>query len=146
MSHTYTSILIHVIFSTKDRVPLLDVGIRSKLHAYLHGIARNLEAAPLAVGGVEDHVHLFATIPPKISVSEFAGKLKANSSRWINETYRNRGRFNWQEGYSVFSVSPVKQPTVINYIQTQEEHHRKVTFAEELEWFLKNHGLLHDNG
>ncbi|MCC6574645.1 MAG: IS200/IS605 family transposase [Planctomycetes bacterium] len=92
MSHTYTSILIHIIFSTKERSPLLSPDMRLKLHPYLHGIARNLKATPLTIGGVEDHVHLFATVPPKLAISEFAGKLKANSSRWINETYRNRGR------------------------------------------------------
>lgn len=114
------------------------------MHDYLGGTIRGLKGTALEIGGVEDHVHLLTSIPPTISVSEFMSKLKANSSNWGK---RRSGRpFGWQDGYSAFTVSESQTDGVRNYIRTQEEHHRKLSFAEELAELLKRHNIPYDEG
>lgn len=140
MGHTQTKILIHSIFCPKHRDGVFTPAIRKEVHPFLGGILRNIECLPIAINGTDDHVHVLAEIPAKLAVAEVLMKLKANSSRWIKQRFR-LGKFEWQEGYSAFSVGPSKLKTVEAYIANQEEHHRKVSFTEELRWFCESHGV-----
>ncbi|MEO6392288.1 MAG: IS200/IS605 family transposase [Pyrinomonadaceae bacterium] len=134
---SYTKLLYHIVFGTKDRIPYLNSAWRDDMHAYLGGETRGLKGTAFEVGGIEDHVHLLAHIPPTIALADFMSKLKANSSGWAK---RKTGRpFVWQPGYGAFTVSESEAEKVKHYIRRQEEHHQKVDYREE---FLS---LLHEN-
>ncbi|MEW5875183.1 MAG: IS200/IS605 family transposase [Candidatus Zixiibacteriota bacterium] len=143
MGHTYTRLLVHIVFSTKARRPQLTKAIQSRAFAYMAGIAKSTGAAPVAVGGMADHVHMLMLIPAKESVSALIRAIKANSSRWLrNELHQQT--FAWQTGYSAFSVSESACESVAEYIQNQEAHHRKRTFQDELRLLLRKHGIEYD--
>jgi REP element-mobilizing transposase RayT len=144
MAHTYTSLLTHIIFSTKDRFPWLQPDMRDELEKYLCGIGRNLKVNTIAINSVADHAHLFVQIPSAASVSEVVGKFKSNSSRFIHEKWPGRSKFAWQEGYGAFSVSRSAADDVVRYIANQEEHHRKRTFQEEYIEFLARYEIEYD--
>jgi REP element-mobilizing transposase RayT len=144
MPHTYTNLLDHMIFSTKDRAPSLDAELKSRLFPYMGGIMRNLNGVALSINGPADHVHILGSLPPTAAPSDFIGTLKANSSGWVHKTFPGRQDFKWQVGYAAFSVSCSVKQTVLDYIAKQEEHHRKVSFKEELIAFLKKHGIDYD--
>jgi len=144
MGHSYSSSLFHVVFSTKDRRKYLDPSLRERLCPYLGGIARQNEMQLLAVGGVEDHVHLLLCIPANLALSKAIQLLKGGSSKWAHETFPEHQHFAWQEGYGAFSISVSAIPETIAYIQRQEEHHRTRTFEEEFVAFLHRHNLEFD--
>lgn len=137
MSHTYCSNLVHCVFSTKGRVDSISEDIHESLHAYLFGIAKNLDVEILALGGTTNHVHILMAVPAKRLVRD----LKANSSRWMSE---NVHPFCWQEGFGAFSVSASQAPQVKAYIRNQVEHHRKRNFEEEFLLLLKKSGVEYD--
>jgi len=141
MAHTYTNILIHALFSTKDRQPLMPREMRTDLYAYLGGIIINIGGKPILINGTTDPVHLLFVLPARLALSDFMEKLKANSSKWAKERVR---RFAWQTGYPAFGVSQSKLGEVTSYISTQEEHHRKRTYQEEVIALLKKHGIDFD--
>ena len=118
MPHSYTSIIVHVVFSTKDRKPLLDTTLEERLYPYLGGILRELGGKLIAVNGVEDHLHLLAAMKTSMSVAEIDGKVKGSSSKWIHETFPDRSRFEWQRGYAAFSVSESQVSRVERYLWT----------------------------
>jgi REP element-mobilizing transposase RayT len=139
---SYTNLLAHIVFSTKERRPFLkDPEIRSAAHAYLGGIVRNLRAKAIAVGGVEDHAHLLVRLPTSLAVADAVRVIKTNSSSWIRERIP---AFAWQTKYAAFSVSPSALPKVVTYIEGQEAHHRKRTFYEELVELLEKNGVEYD--
>lgn len=142
MAHTYTNLLIHALFSTKDRQPLLDGQLKSRLYPYLAGIITKLKGRPVIINGPKDHVHLLFVIPATLPLADLMEKLKANSSKWIHEEFRKE--FAWQSGYTAFSVSQSNLAAVKRYITQQEEHHRKLTYQEEVMAFLKKHGAQYD--
>ena len=144
MAHTFTSILVHAVFSTSGRSPLLTDDLRPEMHAYLGGILRRLEAVPIVVGGATDHVHLLARLPADLAVADCLRVVKANSSRWAKERWPERRGFAWQGGYGAFSVSESRRGAVIRYIQDQEQHHRRISFQEEFLKLLRNHGVEFD--
>ena len=136
MSHTYTSTLFHVVFSTKERRPA--IAEPAKLWAYLAGVARNLDYEAIAIGGTQNHVHVLLRLPSQVPVSDAVQKLKSNSSRWLRE----EGRwFGWQEGYGAFSVSASNVDAVRRYIQNQPEHHRRRSFEDEFVALLAKSGV-----
>ena len=143
MAHTYTNLLTHALFSTKDRQPLIRPEMKSDLYAYMGGIINNLRGRPILINGPKDHVHLLFVLPATLSLSDFMEKLKANSSKWVNERSRRRS-FSWQTGYAAFSVSQSKLREVKAYIAEQEEHHRQLTYQEEVVALLKKHGMEFD--
>jgi REP element-mobilizing transposase RayT len=143
MAHTFTNILVHVIFSTKDRYPLLTPEIRSKLYPYLAGIVANCDGVALASNGPADHIHMLLSLPTTKSLADFVRDLKANSSKWMHEE-RHRPDFAWQTGYGAFSVSQSLADKVKAYIQSQEAHHRQVSFQEEFIAFLERHEITYD--
>jgi REP element-mobilizing transposase RayT len=136
MGHTYTSTLFHIVFSTKERQPV--IAEPAKLWAYMAGVARNLDYEAFAIGGTQNHVHLLVRLPSDVSVSQAVQKLKSNSSRWLRE---NGSWFGWQQGYGAFSVSASNADAVRHYIQNQAEHHRRRSFEDEFVALLENSGL-----
>jgi REP element-mobilizing transposase RayT len=141
MAHTYTNLLVHVIFSTKDRTPMIDDAIRDELHRYLGGAVRELGAKALIVGGTRDHVHMLLRLPADLSVAECVRKIKASSSGWVHRKWPERRSFAWQEGYSAFSVSESQAKNVVAYIAGQEQHHARVPFADEFAEFCRKNGI-----
>ena len=131
MPHTFTNLLVHFIFSTKDRRPYLDADIRPRVFAYMGGVFRELGAAPLLINGPDDHVHALASMPASVSVAEAMRVVKTNSSRWVHEQWTDRRGFAWQSGYGAFSVSQSNRVEVERYIANQEEHHRHLSFQDE---------------
>ena len=144
MAHTFSSLLSHVIFSTKNRAPLIDDELEPKLHAYIGGIIREVGAKALAIGGTADHVHILINLPSKLSVSELMRVVKTNSSRWVHENWTRRSSFGWQTGYGVYSVSESNRQAVIRYIAGQKEHHRRMSFQEEYLALMNRHGIEYD--
>jgi putative transposase len=140
MSHSFSNLLIHIIFSTKGRRNLLSSEVRPRLFPYMGGIIREIKCKPIIIGGVEDHVHLLIEISTSDSIAKIMSVLKSNSSRWIHDEI-GMGYFEWQRGYAAFSVSQSMKPIVERYIARQEEHHRKQNFREELTEFLKANGI-----
>ena len=143
MAHTFTHLLTHIVFSTKDRSPLITPDLRVRLFPYLGGIIRELDGHAYIINGPVDHLHVLATLSPKIAVSDFMCKLKAGSSKWVHEELKNE-RFAWQAGYGAFSVSKSSTDEVYQYIANQEEHHRKLTFQDEFIALLKRHEIDYD--
>lgn len=141
MSHTCGNILLHFIFSTRERRPLIGSEFRDDLFAYLGGIVRELKGSALIVSGTADHVHLLVRMRPAHVPAEIARVIKANSSRWIRE---RRPEFAWQTGYGVFSVSESNADAVRKYIADQEAHHKKRSFQDEFRAFLKKNGIAVD--
>ncbi|MEZ6043141.1 MAG: IS200/IS605 family transposase [Planctomycetaceae bacterium] len=141
----HQQLLYHVVFSTKERRPLLqDDQFREGVWAYMAGVARNLDGFAIRIGGYYDHAHLLVRIPAKVAVSDFVGKLKANTSKHINESRDAGMRFHWQDGYGAFTVSPSWQNAVVAYISRQMEHHRKQSFQDEFLEILKRHEVDYD--
>ena len=141
MGHSYLNILIHLVFSTKERRKLIPANKQEELWRYLTGIAKNLGCSVLAVGGMPDHVHLLIALNGTVPFSEFVQKLKANSSRWMSQGKRE---FVWQQGFGAFGVSASHRDDVIAYIHNQPEHHKKRTFEEEFVALLKAVGIEYD--
>jgi putative transposase len=137
------NILTHLIFSTKNREPLLaDKDLRKKAHAYLAAVLKDLRCPTLIVGGVADHVHILCQLCKTQSVSVIMEHLKVSSSRWL-KTQEVR-TFSWQRGYGAFSVSQSNVASVVSYIEKQQEHHRTLTFEEEFRLFLKRYRAAFD--
>ena len=144
MAQSLSRIFLHIVFSTKDREPSINVDVRPRLHAYLATICRDLESEVPAVGGVADHVHVVTTLPRTISPAELVEKIKKTSSKWMKGVETRYRDFFWQRGYSAFSVSTSQLENVIKYVQEQEEHHRIKGFQEEYRELLRRHGVEFD--
>ena len=144
MSGTYTNLLFHIVFSTKNRLPLITRGFKEDLHAYIGGIIKREEGILLEIGGIADHVHLLAKFKPTQSVSDMLMRIKANSSKWANETRSRARKFGWQDGFAAFTVSESQSPRVRRYIQNQEEYHRGLSYKAELVALLEKHNIVYD--
>jgi putative transposase len=144
MPQSFTSLHFHLIFSTKGRTPFIDAQLRPRLYEYMGGILRAHDSVLLAAGGMPDHVHLLVSLCKERSITETLRTVKANSSRWIHETFPEMQAFAWQTGYAAFSVSLSNLDQVKGYLAKQEEHHRVKTFKEEFVDFLKRHYLEYD--
>ena len=141
MSHSYSRVHIHLVFSTKERRATIPKEMLPRLWAYVAGICKNYDMPAAAIGGTENHVHLLFHLPPAVSLAKAAQLLKANSSKWMGEQGLS---FGWQEGYGAFSVSPSSLSRVTEYIRNQETHHRKASFEEEFRVLLDRHGVDYD--
>jgi REP element-mobilizing transposase RayT len=144
MAQSLAKIVVHAVFSTKNREPLLTTAIRNDLFAYIVGILNSLECITLAINGTDDHVHVLIGMSKTISLSKMMGEIKGGSSHWLNAQKMAAKHFAWQAGYGAFSVSESQILTVIHYIETQEQHHRKMTFQDELIALLKKHNIEFD--
>lgn len=145
MSHTYTSCLFHVVFSTKARQDLIQESVRERLWPYIIGIAKNNGFEALAVGGTANHLHALIAIPASLPVSKAVQLIKGGSSKWIHETFPEMGAFACQEGYGAFSIGVSARDDTIAYIRNQEEHHRTKSFDEEYLAFLRRHNIAFDD-
>ena len=141
MADTFTNLLYHLVFSTKDRRPLITDDFRERLYEYMGGIIRGEGGCLLEIGGVPDHVHILARFKSDRSVAEMLKLIKGNSSKWLNEQPGRSERFQWQPGYGAFSVSESRAPAVRTYIQRQPEHHARVSLRDELASLLEKNGI-----
>jgi putative transposase len=141
MSRSIGQILVHIIFATRRREQAFRKESAQKIESYLIGIANNIGGRTLAVGVEPEHCHLLAEIPASMPVSEFAGKIKANSSRFAKTLPGVPSDFTWQQGYMALSVSPGGKMVVMDYINSQEEHHKEQSFEEERAALLRKFGL-----
>jgi len=144
MSRTFTNLLTHLVFSTKDREPLIVPDLKPELYAYLGGLTRELKGKAYGINGTDDHIHMLISLPPVVSISDALRFLKSNSSGWVHDKWSRRRSFAWQLGYGAFSVSKSNVPEVLKYIRNQETHHRRVTFKEEFVDFLIKHEIEYD--
>lgn len=144
MAHTFTHLLTHIVFSTKDRAPLLEPELKSRLFPYMGGIIRQMDGHVMLINGPADHVHILTTFPARLSLSDFMRDLKANSSGWVHNEFPKWKAFAWQTGYGAFAVSHSSLQEVKDYIRDQEEHHRRKTFKQEFVSFLKRHEIQYD--
>jgi REP element-mobilizing transposase RayT len=144
VAHTYTNILIHALFSTKDRHPWLNLEVKAELFPYLGGAINHLGGQSVLVNGPADHVHLLFVQPASISLADLMEKVTAKSSGWVKKRWPNCEGFAWQTGYTAFSVSKSQAQRVKQYIENQEEHHRRVSLQEELVAFLQKQGIAYD--
>jgi putative transposase len=145
MAQSLAKILLHLVFSTKDRRPLLeDSALRDELHRYLGGILTNLECQPLIIGGVEDHVHLLFAHNRTSTVADVVKELKRGSSVWLKTKSPMFADFAWQNGYGVFSIGQSQVEDVRTYIANQEEHHRKTSFQDEFRRLLQRYEVDFD--
>jgi len=144
MGHTFANILLHVVFSTKDRRPLIKPDIQPRLYEYMAGVARNEFGKAIKIGGVEDHIHGLLSVYTRISVGDMMAKWKSLSSGWVKSNFPEAADFAWQNGYSVFSVSQSNMAQVVRYIENQAEHHQRLSFKDELIALLERHGIDYD--
>lgn len=142
MGSTFFSLHYHVVFSTKERRPLIRAKWRPRLHAYLGGVIRGTNGVAEIVGGVEDHVHVLASLRPVHRIANMMRDVKKDSSIWVKENFDRT--FAWQEGYAAFTVSPSTTGAVRNYIARQETHHRKHSFVDELKELLGKAGVEYE--
>ena len=144
MAQSFSSVYLHLVFSTKNRVPCIIPELHSRLWAYLGGICRGLHCTPVQIGGTSDHVHILCLLSRDIAVQNLVAKVKAESSKWIKRQNPPVPDFHWQTGYGIFSVNPKERGAVIEYIINQEEHHRSRTFQEEFLLFLKKYDISYN--
>ena len=144
MPQSIASVYVHMIFSTKNRIPLIIPEIRSNLWSYLGGICRGLHCTPVQIGGTADHVHLLCILSRNIAIQELAAKIKAESSKWMKNQIPPVPDFQWQTGYGAFSVNPKERQVVIEYIANQEKHHHIRSFQDEFLLFLKKYDIPYD--
>jgi putative transposase len=142
--HSFTNVLVHYVWSTKNREPLLNAEMCNRLWPYLGGIARANETKAIAVGGRSDHVHALISLSSTHSVAKAAQLLKGNSSKWIHETFPKLRSFEWQKGYGAFSIGISAVDATVAYIRNQAEHHRTRTFREEFAAMLRKNGFDYD--
>jgi REP element-mobilizing transposase RayT len=133
-----------MVFSTKNRVPLISPDLAPRLYGYIGGIVGNLGGSLVAAGGMPDHVHLIVSLGKTMSTADTVRTIKSNSSGWVHETFPRMGQFAWQTGYGAFAVSYSNLDDVKRYIAHQEDHHRVRTFQDEFRALLQRHNIEYD--
>lgn len=144
MPHSQTNLVVHVIFSTKQRRPFLQGDLPRRLFPYMRQTASRYGGEIHIIDGAADHVHLLMSVPADRSLAEIMRVVKCNASRWVRLEFSDRRDFAWQRGYAAFSVSHSKQNAVYQYIARQQEHHRRYSFREEFITFLRKHQIEYD--
>ena len=141
MTHTFCQLHYHLVWSTKNREPLILPSFQKRLYEYIHAIFKEKKCYTVKIGGMADHIHILVEIPQNASVAEIVRCTKVGTTKWLHHTIPEASTFHWQEGYGAFTVSASKKDDVKEYIQNQEEHHKEATFTEEFLWFLDKHGI-----
>jgi putative transposase len=144
MSDSYTNLLYHIVFSTKDRRPVITPEYEVRLYDYLGGTIRNMSGISLERNGTEDHVHLLAKLRPDCALSDVLRNLKANATGWMHDVFPSLKNFSWQRGYGASTVSQSNVAAVRQYIVRQKEHHQKISFRDEFIQFLRENGIEYD--
>jgi putative transposase len=144
MPDSYTNLLYHIVFSTKERRPLITPEYEPRLYEYIGGTIRGLGGVSLELNGTEDHVHLLAKLRPNRALSDVLRNLKANATGWMHDVFPAVKDFSWQRGYGAFTVSQSGVEEVRNYLRRQKEHHARISFRDEFIQFLKANGIEYD--
>ncbi len=144
MSQSLANILVHIVFSTKNRERILPDSIRDELHAYIGGIVKRHDGVLLKAGSVSDHIHLLIVHPRVVSPSDLVKEIKTGSSRWLKSKSKDLLKFSWQGGYGLFSISPSHKAAVSDYIAGQAAHHKRVTFQDEFRRLLDKYAISYD--
>ena len=144
MSQSFTNLLYHLVFSTKDRCPLITLDYQPRLYEYIGGTIRGLNGVPLGINGMEDHVHVLAKLRPDKALSDLLRELKAGASGWMHNVFPSLSDFSWQRGYAAFTVSQSNLQQVQRYLTNQKEHHQRVSFRDEFIEFLKANEIDYD--
>lgn len=141
MSQSLSSILVHLVFSTKNREPFITPIIEAELHPYMAKIFRELKSPSLAIDGTSDHVHMLFSLARVITVADLLEELKTSTSKWIKTRGKEFRNFHWQRGYGAFSIGQSSVEVLKRYIRNQKAHHRRVTFQDEYRKFLNAYGI-----
>ena len=145
---SYTQLCYHIIFGTKNSEPTINITYKKELYAYIWGIVKKNNGTLMRIGGIDNHVHIFCSIPPTISIAEFVKSIKGSSSSWLQNTQENKEKFpnfhGWSEGYCALTYAFNDRNTVINYIANQEEHHKHECWRDEFIRFLKKYQIAYD--
>jgi len=144
MPQSLSQLYAHLIFSTKDRFPFLKDDIRERVHGYLATVLRDMGSPFVVVGGVDDHIHILFDMGRIHPAKDFVEQVKRESSKFVKTLRPNLGKFYWQSGYGIFSVSPTHRESVVLYVNNQEEHHLKTSFQDEYRDFLNRYGIEFD--
>jgi putative transposase len=144
MGQSLSNLLTHIIFSTKNRQPLIHPDIEVRLHGYIKAICTDRESPLLQIGGMPDHIHLLVNLSRKHALSKFVNEIKSHSSKWVKTIDNDCRDFAWQAGYGAFSVGQLEYQKVIDYISNQKEHHKKFSFQEEFLRFLNGYQMKYD--
>jgi REP-associated tyrosine transposase len=144
MAQSLSNILVHLVFSTKNRQPTIRNHHRDELHAYIGGIIRNLHGTLLKAGSVDEHIHLLIIHPKTCSPADLVKKIKTDSSKWLKLQSPQDTSFHWQSGYGMFSISPSHKRAVTTYLANQAKHHQKVSFNEEFLHLLEKYQIEYD--
>lgn len=145
MSNTFSNLLFHIIFSTKERIDSLTPAIRARLYPYICGIAKQNNFTIIIINGTDNHIHILLRLKPDLSAAKAVQLIKDGSSKWIHDNFPTLNTFSWQEGYGVFSVSTSQINATKQYIANQELHHKKISFQEEYLEFLKKNNIEFDS-
>ena len=145
MSQSLTNILIHIVFSTKNRQSLLDKKIRPELHSYIAGIFKNKNWQYYQIGSIDDHIHISCSLPKTISASDLIKEIKTSTSAWLKTKDNKLVNFHWQSGYGIFSISPNHLKNLCSYIANQENHHKNIDFKNELLGLFKKYNIEYDD-
>ena len=142
MPQTLSFNLVHIVFSTKSRLPLIRDDVAADLHAYIAGTARKLNCECFRVGGIADHVHLAIRLNPTVLAAKIVSEVKTSSSVWMKE--HGIPNFAWQRGYGLFSVGPADRDALVQYIDAQKNHHRRRSFQDEMHAFFEKYHVAFD--
>ena len=145
MPQSLARVVLHLVFSTKNRVPfLVDPALRPRLYAYMASVLQNIGCEPVLLNGTEDHVHILCNLARTVTIAKLVEEVKTEPAKWIKKEGLQLSDFRWQGGYGAFSVSQSNVEAVRTYIAAQEEHHRKVTFQDEFRALCRKHGITID--
>lgn len=144
MSQSLSSVLIHLVFSTKNREPLITPAIEPQLHPYMASVFRGLKSPALTIDGITDHLHILFALARVISIADLVQEVKTETSKWIKKKGSEFANFHWQSGYGAFSIGQSQVTSVKRYISNQKRHHQRVTFQEEYRKFLKRYQIEYD--
>ena len=144
MCQSFTNLIYHLIFSTKDRRPLITLDYQPRLYEYIGGTIRGLEGISLGINGEEDHIHVLAKLRPDKALSDVLRDLKAGASGWMHNVFPKLSDFSWQRGYAAFTVSQSNLQQVQRYLANQKEHHQRISFRDEFITFLKTNEIEFD--
>ncbi len=144
MSHTYTQLLYHLVWSTKERQPFIPHDFQDRVYQYLAGTLKAKKCHPIQIGGMPDHIHILTEMNPDVAPAEVIRNIKVSATKWIKNTWPTFSNFAWQEGYGAFSVSASNREAVLNYIKNQEKHHKVKNFMDEFLELLDRHEVEYD--
>ena len=144
MAGTFSQVYIHAIFSTKNRQNDLLPELKKQIYNYICGIVKNTDGYVYSIGGTANHIHILFSCSPKVSISEMLKDIKGSSSKWINSNFQLQNKFQWQVGFGAFSVSQSQLAAVSKYIESQEKHHKTLSFKDEFRALLIKHNISFD--